>query len=98
MARRSSRPAAAPDAEWIKPSTAATRFDVSERTLARWAARGLIGKTGFGRRIWYRAADVAELLSVSARPRTVVPIAARGAAPAEDDWRSDDFWKGAAPR
>lgn len=79
--------------EWMRPATAARHFDVSERTLARWAAAGLIGRSERGRAVWYCARDVAELIAAGATPRTVVPMTAPATTPPADDWRRDEFWQ-----
>lgn len=78
--------------EWLRPATAAERFDISERTLARWAADGLIGRAERGRAVWYSASDIADVIAAGATPRTVVPISATATAAPPADWESSPFW------
>lgn len=78
----------------LRPKAAAERFGVDERTLRRWAERGLIGRSQLepGGAVWYAAADIAELIASRMTPRSVLPFAQP--ASGHDDWRSDPFWAG----
>lgn len=77
----------------LRPSAAAQRFGVSERTLARWADRGLIGRSQVGNAVWYVASDVDELIASRLTKRTVLPFA-NGAGQSDQSWRDDPFWAG----
>ena len=81
--------------EILRPKFAAARFGVDERTLARWARAGLIGRSQVDGTVWYVASDISELIASKLNRRTVTPIMA--AMPSKpplpaDDWRSDPFW------
>lgn len=78
--------------EWMRPATAAAHFDVSERTLSRWADGGLIGHARQGRAIWYLASDIADVIAAGATPRTVVPITPSTPAAADESWREHRLW------
>lgn len=81
--------------EWMRPALAAETFGVSERTLNRWAASGLVGYSKVGRVLLYRSSDIADVIAAGATPRTVVPMTAPATTPPADDWRRDPFWAGA---
>ena len=63
--------------DWLKPADAAARYGVSEKTLSRWAASGLISRSHPAglRSVLYRAADIAEVIEAGASARRVVPLA-----------------------
>lgn len=85
--------------EMIRPKEAAARFHVHRRTLERWAADGLIGRSRpAGSRIaLYVASDIADLIAAGTTGRKVTPITSTAvSAPPpihQDDWRNDEFWK-----
>ena len=81
---------------YLRPREASKRFGVSERTLARWAEAGLIGRSVVGRVTLYPASDVAELIASRLTRRMVVPMPATGRATtdADDAWRGDELWAG----
>lgn len=89
--------------DFLRPRAAAERFGVAEKTLSRWAAAGLIGRSQpSGRTVYYRASDIADLIASSEKRRRVVPIAA-GTGPATAPDLSDAdaayveaFWSGAS--
>jgi hypothetical protein len=86
-----------PDAEWLRPSSAAAKFDVSERTLNRWSNAGLIGSSRIGHILLYRAADIADVIASGATPRTVVPMQpGQPTVSAADEWQADPLWGGGA--
>lgn len=83
---------------YLRPAAASRRYGVSERTLSRWAAAGLIGRSAVDGIVLYPSHDIAELIASKLAPRRVVPIAAT---PADeptpgDAWRDSDFWAGTA--
>lgn len=80
----------------LRPAQAARRFGVSEKTLARWAAAGLIGRSQIedGGAVWYVAGDIAELRDSKLVPRRIVPIVPADAPAPEPSaaWENDPFW------
>ena len=79
--------------EMIRLRKAAARFDVSVDTLRRWADAGLIGRSRIGRVVYVSAADLDRL--VSARAVRLVPV---HRAPASEEWRDSDLWRGVRVR
>lgn len=77
-------------ADMLRPKQAAERYGVSERTLARWAADGLIGWSKVQRVKHYAADDIAQLLGANTTRRTVVPLVPVQAP--SSDWENHPLW------
>ncbi len=87
------------DHEWLRPAAASKRFSVHRDTLAAWANAGLIGRSKVGRCVFYRAADVADLIASRETRRAVVPKAAPlTATPSTEPAWVADFWATGAER
>lgn len=85
-------------AEYLRPADAAARFGVCERTLARWANAGLIGRSHRGRMVFYVVSDIVDAIQHGLQPRTVVPLSADPSlARPESNWRDDPLWTPVAP-
>jgi hypothetical protein len=84
-------------ARYLRPSAAAAEYGVSEKTLSRWASRGLIGASKVGGVRLLNASDIADLIAANAVPRTLVPMPAPE--PGRDDaWQDDPLWTAAPSR
>lgn len=87
-------------AKMLRPKHAAERFDVSRKTLDRWAKDGLIGRSKVGGVVFLSASDIDDLIRSRQERRTVLPFAAQPAtstaAPAED-WRALPLWARGKP-
>jgi hypothetical protein len=77
-------------ADWLRPAEAAARFQVSERTLERWAAARWICRSKTGRIVHYRAADIAALIAAGSTPRKVVQIVPPASGSTDE---LDSFWR-----
>jgi hypothetical protein len=62
--------------DMLRPSQAAARFGVSTKTLERWAASGLIGRSKVGGIVFYPARDIADVVASKTTRRTVIPMTA----------------------
>lgn len=79
---------------FLRPAVAAETYGVSQSTLRRWAARGLIGSTRVDGIVWFAAQDIADVLAAGAVPRTASLIATGRRIPSLDDPRVAEFWRG----
>lgn len=79
--------------DMVRLRKAAARYDVSVDTLRRWAAAGLIGRSRIGRVVFVSAADIERLIAAQRQP--VAAVRAYQPAPAAEDWRRDELWRGA---
>ena len=61
--------ASAQPADWLRPEAAAERFQVSRRTLERWARRRWIGRSRVGHVAHCSVADIEALLAAHTTPR-----------------------------
>ena len=82
--------------EMLRLRKAAARFDVSVDTLRRWADAGLIGRSRIGRVVYVSVAALDRLREPKyARPATTVR---EYRAPASEEWRDSDLWRGVRVR
>lgn len=77
----------------VRLRQAARQYGISVDTLRRWAAAGLIGRSRIGRVVFVSAADIERLIAAQRQP--VAAVRAYQPAPAAEDWRRDELWKGA---
>jgi predicted site-specific integrase-resolvase len=76
----------------LRPRAAADRFGVSARTLARWAASRLIGRSQVDGIVFYDAGDIADVIERNVVPRTVVPMTTTTSRAQVDDADTEAFW------
>src|SRR5436190_21733047 len=81
---------AAPD--FLRADEAARQFSVHRDTLARWAKRGLIGRSKVDSTVWYRAQDIADQLLTHETPRKVVPAQSTATPKRETPAWVTEFW------
>lgn len=83
------------DPEMLRPKDAAARFRVARTTLIAWAADGLIGRSKIGGMVFYPAQDIADVIALHLKPRTIVPVVTQQSPIAVDDgWRDSPLWAG----
>ena len=80
----------------LRPSAASLRFGVSTRTLARWAADGLIGKARRGGMTFYVASDIGDVIAAPLVSRRVIPMPMSDPAlvTTSNEWRNHPIWAG----
>ncbi len=82
----------------LRPAHAAERFDVSRRTLDRWAEAGLIGRSKVNGVVFLSVSDIEELIASRQSRRTVLPFttpSVRAQSSGNDDWQNSDLWRDA---
>lgn len=92
--------------EMIRAHEAKARFGVSEDTLRRWADAGLVGRSRLsrdgrsdrGRIVKYCAADIERLQQPEYATPKRQQVRAYRPAPASEDWRNSDLWRGVVIR
>lgn len=82
----------APD--YLRPAQAAEQFGTHRDTLARWAKVGLIGRSKVGACVYYRAADIADLIASHETRRKVVPVSPKATPNVDEPSWVTEFWEG----
>ena len=79
----------------IRFREAIRKHDVSKDTLRRWIKAGMVGRGGHGKTVYVCEADIERIKAPRYARPAATTVRAYPPAPAAEDWRRDELWKGA---